>query len=266
MQVFRAKGQGRVSQMINAVILNGLLTMRDEMPKCEFKLRYVLSGQGNNKNRDEIAKDIIALANTAGRSVDDYAYLILGAGDKLDQSGRRNREDVRQCGYDRAAFLSIVNARCAPRLPDLQYEEVELDGNYYGVITIPPSPHMHELTRDLDTPKGVWRRGSVLIRHGDEVGVASFEEMLLMKREKERLHANAAVSAEASALLSKVQSKTTPLSQCVAEALALARKVQHQTLERFCAKELKGWEMTDANEGSEYRPTYRMIEVYAGSG
>lgn len=98
------------------------------------------------------------------------------------------------------------------------------------------------------------------------MGVASFEEMLLMKREKERLHANAAVSAEASALLSKVQSKTTPLSQCVAEALTLARKVQHQTLERFCAKELKGWEQADADEGSEYRPMYRMIEVYAGAG
>jgi hypothetical protein len=48
---------------------------------------------------------------------------------------------------------------------------------------------MHSLTRDLDTPKGVWRKGSVLIRQGGEVAVALFEEMVAMKREKERLNA-----------------------------------------------------------------------------
>lgn len=252
-------------QVISVDKLRELLSQNDEMPKVEFKLKYVLTGQGNNKIKDEVAKDIIALANTAGRNAGDYAYLIIGAGDELKADGTRDQEDVRQYGYGKKTFLNIVNARCVPRLPDLSYEVIKLDGNYYGVIVIPPSPHMHELIRDLDTPKGIWRKGSTLIRHGDEVAVASFSEMVLMRREKERLHASPEIATRVSDLLSKVQSTSVPLSQCVAEVLALAREVGHSTLQHICLKELRGWEIKDMDENSPYRPTYRLIEVYVGA-
>lgn len=85
--------------------------------------------------------------------------------------------------------MTIANVRCNPPIPDVRYDEIEFDGTLYGVLSIPPSPYMHSLTRDLDTPKGVWRKGSVLIRQGGEVAVALFEEMVAMKREKERLNA-----------------------------------------------------------------------------
>lgn len=251
--------------MLNQATLKELLARGNETPRIELKLRYVLSGQGKGKVLDEVTKDIIALTNTAGRNPDDYAYLIIGAGNNLQADGTREREDVRQYRYEAAFFLNIANARCNPPIPDIRYDQVEVDGNYYAVVTIPPSPHMHTLIKDLDTPKGVWRKGSVLIRHGDEVAVASYEEMVVMKREKERLNATGDMATEISDLLSRVQSKSLPLSQSVAEALALARKVNHGTLAHICAKELAGWSSSDMSDESAYRPTYRLMEVFVGT-
>jgi hypothetical protein len=171
--------------MVEAVELKKWLGEKDETLRREFKLKYLLTGQGRSKYLDELAKDIIALTNTAGRSREDFAYLVIGAGDELRPDGTRDTEDVRPAGYDRQFFLDTVNARCYPPIPDLSYAEVEVGGNHYGVVEIPPSPHVHELSRDLDTPKGIWRKGSVLIRRGDGVGVASLREALLMKEEKE---------------------------------------------------------------------------------
>lgn len=250
--------------MITVEKLKELLSRKGESPNLEFKLKYSLTGQGNNKNRDEAAKDIIALANTAGRSADDYAYLIIGAGDDLRPDGTRSREDVRQHGYDGKIFLSIVNDRCAPGLPDLWYEEIEAGGNYYGVIVIPPSPYMHELTRNLDTPKGFWPKGAVLLRRGDGVGAASYREMQVIEREKERLRAVSGIRSEVSELLSKVHSGTAPLAQCVAEALTIAKKLNDSPLERFCVNELRGWVDQSFDDASDGWPKYRLIDVYAG--
>jgi hypothetical protein len=251
--------------MLNEATLREILSQKDETPRSELKLKYVLSGQGKGKALDEVAKDIIALTNTAGRKTGDYAYLVIGAGDTLEADGTRKREDVRQYCYAAASFLSIANTRCSPPIPDIQYEQIELDGNHYGVVTVPPSPHMHTLTRDLDTPKGVWRKGSVLIRHGDEVAVASYEEMVVMKREKERLTSTANMATEISDLLSRVQSKSVPLSQSVVEVLALAQKVNQSTLAHICTKELAGWNASDTGDESAYRPTYRLMEVFVGT-
>lgn len=251
--------------MLDEVGLKKLLTLNEERPKVEFKLKYVLSGQGRNKTMNELAKDIIALTNTAGRSRDDYGYLILGAGDKLKSNGTRDHDDVSQYSHDSKQFLQITNARCNPPVPDLTYSPVEVDGRTYGVVMIPPSPYMHTLTRDLDTPTGLWRKGSVLIRHRDEVALASFEEMELLKREKARLNATDDVVDSIADLLSKIQSKSIPLSQCVAQVLPIAKKLKNQILERICVKELAGWQTSDAADDAPYRPTYRLIEVFIGT-
>ena len=162
------------------------LLARKEKLNLEFKLTYALSGQGRSKIQDEVAKDILGLVNSTRRHIDDYAYLVIGVGERMQPDGKRQREDVREYGYSKRNFLDIVNARCTPALSDLDYDEIELDGNYYGVIVIRPSPHIHYLTRDLDTPKGSWRKNSVLIRHGDEVGIAPPEEIALISRQKEQ--------------------------------------------------------------------------------
>jgi AbiTii/Putative DNA-binding domain len=252
--------------MLDKAGLNELLALNEELPKVEFKLKYVLSGQGKQKALDELAKDIIALANTAGRSLEDYAYLIIGAGDKLKSNGTRDYDDVRQYSYNTKTFLQIANARCNPPLSVLCYRQIELDSRHYGAVIIAPSPHMHTLIRDLDTPSGLWRKSSVLIRHGDEVAQASFDEMEAMKREKGRLSTTDTLVNSIADLVSKIQSKTISLSQCVAEALIIARKLRNETLEYICQKELRGWHSADvADNAPHYRPTYRLIEVFMGT-
>ena len=171
--------------MTTVAQIKAWLARKNETPRLEFKLKYVLAGAGSSKHKDELGKDVIGLANTAGRAQDDVAHLLLGAGDKLKPDGTRDREDVRSFGYSRKTLLDIVNARSAPPLPDLNYTEVEVDGNYYGVIEVPASPFMHELSRDLDATSGSWRKGMVPIRRGDEVSAATFQEMQLLKAEKE---------------------------------------------------------------------------------
>lgn len=161
------------------------LLKSDENPRLEFKLRYDFLSSNKTGLQDEIAKDVIALINTAGRYAEDFAYLILGASDKPNADGTRERESVKSSNYSRKTFLDIANARCYPPLPQLEYEEIELDGNWFGVIIVPPSKLVHVLIRDLNTDKDkLWRRNSVLVRHGDEVAVAGPDELGLMQQQK----------------------------------------------------------------------------------
>jgi hypothetical protein len=165
------------------------LLAKEEVPTLEFKLEYVLEGQGRERNLAEVAKDLLSLVNTAGRE-GERARLILGAGDHMHGDGTRDCKDSKG-RYTRRGFLEMLNARCTPLVHDLEYDEVELEGVTYGVVTLLPANHVHYLTQNLQTPKGFWPKGSVLIRRGDQVGVASPEEIQeiqdkIRKRESSR--------------------------------------------------------------------------------
>lgn len=69
-----------------------------------------------------------------------------------------------------------------------------------------------------------------------------------------------ASAASASALLAKVQSRSVPLSQCIAEALSIAQGAADATFEGFCRNELAGWKVEKPpHDGSL---SYRAIQVY----
>ncbi|MBI4451272.1 ATP-binding protein [Candidatus Woesearchaeota archaeon] len=148
------------------------LLAQQEGQSLEFKLQYVLSGQGKDRNLDEVAKDIVALVNTAK----DCAYLIIGAGDEL-KAGVRAAKTVKGEDYSAQRFLEIVNARVAPPITNLAYEEVEYAGSAYGVVSVAKSPHIHYLSRDLATPKRNFPKNSVLVRHGSGIELASPAEI-----------------------------------------------------------------------------------------
>ncbi len=188
--------------MIDQHKLKEFLELKDESPKVEFKLKYELTGQNKSKNLDELAKDLLALTNTAGRAADDFAYLIIGAGDTLKPDGTRDAFDVRSSNFTAEQFLNIVNARCTPPVAEFRYEVIDQGGNFYGVVEIPPSPYIHELTRNLDTPRGSWQLGGVLIRRGSQIGIAGRSEMKQMEREKENW---SGVSADAKTALEQLE-------------------------------------------------------------
>lgn len=68
---------------------------------------------------------------------------------------------------------------------------------------------------------------------------------------------------EASALISKIQNKSVPVSQCLSEGLAFAKKHGDKTLLQFCAKELTGWSSDEAKEiDPKNHLAYRFMEAY----
>lgn len=69
-----------------------------------------------------------------------------------------------------------------------------------------------------------------------------------------------AVNSEVSALIEMVQSRSMPLSQCIAKALTLAVNIHNEALESFCRNELVGWKETPQKP-----PLHRLIQVYASS-
>src|SRR6266404_1217896 len=160
--------------------LRGIL-LRDEDERTEFKITY---SNKTDRDRDEVAKDLVALANAAGRTSKDFAYLVIGAGDERDVSGNRPTQDVQSSDYSARSFRDIVGSRCTPPL-ELLFEVVEVDSHTYGVVTIPPSPEIHSLTKDLVMKDRVlWKKNSVLTRIGDEVQVATHQQIETMKHEK----------------------------------------------------------------------------------
>jgi hypothetical protein len=179
----RAVTISRESAKIDATELQELLRRKEGLT-LEFKLKYDLSGPDKERRRDELAKDIIALINSAGRNEDDYAFLIIGAGDELLPDGTRRHERVQSGQYLQRTFIDLVNARCTPSVLEIHYQEVEVAGRGYGVIILPPSPHVHALSRDIQTPGGIWRKHSVLIRSGDGTALASEEQVRAIRAQK----------------------------------------------------------------------------------
>ncbi|MFI5388040.1 MAG: toll/interleukin-1 receptor domain-containing protein, partial [Fimbriimonadales bacterium] len=64
---------------------------------------------------------------------------------------------------------------------------------------------------------------------------------------------------EIAELVAKVQSRSAPLSQCFAEALQLAIKLNNQPLQSLCGHELRGW---DADTHPDDTPKYRKVEMF----
>jgi HEAT repeat protein len=161
------------------------LLAENEGLNLEFKLKYDLSGgSGAENRRGEFAKDIISLANTAGRDANDFAYLVIGAGDGLRADGTRARESIQPGQYSQQSLLKIANAACVPELRELLVSEIEMEETRYAVIILPPSPHVHRFSKDVPTVKRVWSKNVVPLRSGEEIIVASPEDIRLMEKQK----------------------------------------------------------------------------------
>lgn len=113
---------------------------------------------------DELIKDIIALANgnvgTAGKD----GILIIGADDKLQPDGTRLTYDTNHLKITGEQVLSRVNEACTPPIPNLSCERVETEGKVLLVITIHPSPYLHETSRQLRITEGTFDKDGTL-RH-----------------------------------------------------------------------------------------------------
>jgi hypothetical protein len=167
------------TQITSIEFLNNLLA-KDESPTLDFKRKpyqiYSEDGVVKEKQRGEMIKDILALANGNSVVAGDTAYLVIGADDKKKPDGTRALFDAGNHRLTPRNILDILNPACEPALEDIFCDEVQIDGKRILVITITPTPYLHETTRRLETSDSFFSERTAFVRHNETVRVASARE------------------------------------------------------------------------------------------
>ena len=157
------------------------LLARDEGPTLEFKVEIHHIDDENekvrNQQKDEFIKNVIALANGNAVFAGETAYLVFGAENKKNENGTRMVLDVGNHVLTASRILDIVNSACDPKIEDLDCEEVTIDGKRLLLVTIQPTPYLHETTRILrPSPKSAFSERTAFIRREQSIGIASQKE------------------------------------------------------------------------------------------
>ncbi len=166
---------------------------QEEGLKLEFKqeLYKIDSEKGKDRQWNEFIKDILALINGNTNTAGEHGYLIIGAADKLNADGTRDLYDV-SLPNDDASFTSTVldkvNAICSHPLSDLKCETIVIDEKRIVVISIPPSPFLHELTKRIETPRRSFDERTLFIRRSEVIKIATEEERQAIRSEKDRYY------------------------------------------------------------------------------
>lgn len=171
--------------------LKNLLT-EAENPKLEFKSSwYCGDDKLDDKGWGEFLKDIIALANGNLGYIGRTGYLIIGASDSdpelnnprdvfhIDNIGMlANLQDLRQI------TLRKLRETCSPSLSDIKIYFINLEENKNLLVFEIPSPiDLLKLDRDINTRGLRFKKGTVLIRIGQDIGVADPTEISSLKKE-----------------------------------------------------------------------------------
>ncbi len=156
------------------------LLRRPEGPTLDFKREWYKindpNGEIKSRQRDELIKDVLALANGNASTAGEMAYLVIGAGDKLDAVATREVFDVGDLPSPRQQILQLVAASADPPLEDIECDVASLDSKRLLVITVPPTPYLHETTRRLEASSGTYNEYVVFIRRGEDIRIASAKE------------------------------------------------------------------------------------------
>jgi hypothetical protein len=164
---------------IAGTMLASLLT-QDESPVLDFKSEiHRIDDENQNVRKqaiDELIRDILALANANTVFAGEIAHLVYGAADKK-VNGKRELFDVGEHRLSASRILDWVNAACDPKIENLSCEEVIEDGKCLLLITIYPTPYIHETTRRLQ-PKAdkVFSERTAFVRREQKIGVATQKE------------------------------------------------------------------------------------------
>lgn len=159
------------------------LINQPENPKLEFKREFYQIHHKDQQVRKqqwgELIKDILALANGNVGFAGKAGYLVIGVDEQ------RNLYNCTYTPINKQQILQKVNNYCHPPLPDLQVESVSIDGKKLIVIIIPPTPHLHETTQEIQTSnKRVFPAHITFVREGDSIVTASEAVREAIKKEK----------------------------------------------------------------------------------
>lgn len=161
---------------VNAQTLQQLL-LQKEGPTLEFKQQlydlFATNGAAKNRQTDELIKDMLSLANGSPTVAGQQAYLVIGADDTLAPDGTRQLYDVTGRRPTEREILQRVNAACNIPIERIQCDDVSIDGKLLFVITIFPSPYLHETNRSLTTPRTTYSQHVVFMRHNESIEIAA---------------------------------------------------------------------------------------------
>ena len=159
------------------------LLRQQESPTLDFKREWYKIDDPDtstkNRQRDELVKDVLALANGSANTAGETAHLIIGIDESQDTEGERSLysvDDLGELPKLRKQILQMIEKACDPALEDIELEIIPLDGKSILVVTIPPSPHLHETTRELKGSSRTYSEHIVFTRHGESNGIASMRE------------------------------------------------------------------------------------------
>ncbi|MEM7342644.1 MAG: RNA-binding domain-containing protein [Chloroflexota bacterium] len=178
--------------MLPEALINLLNQNESATLECKrewYKMNRSMSPEGWKRERDEMIKDILSLANGSATTVGEKAYLIIGASDTLNPDGSRDLFDVDTTQIDKGAILKTVNSACDPPLEDIEVIPLELNGKQLVIITIWPTPTLIETTRTLILSKTKYHEHVVFTRRDEHIGVASIREREAIVKLKQIHHA-----------------------------------------------------------------------------
>ncbi len=187
----------------------------DEGPKLDFKREYNLqktppSEADKNEWRqyrevkwNELAIDLMALANGSYWTVDQTAYLIIGVADEPSSDGTRELFDTSYLDeITEKSLLEMIEKRLTPPIRDIGLNRIELDNKTITVIEIPPTPYIYRLSQTLYCPEvrnfQEWKKtkrkskenaGTAYIRMGESnaIGIPDEEDLKAIEDEKKRV-------------------------------------------------------------------------------
>lgn len=159
------------------------LLKQKEGPNLEFKAQFhqifAEDGETKKRQRHELVKDILSLANGSASVAGEPAYLIFGAEDKLGSDGQRKLHDLSQHKLPSVAgLLGIVNALCDPPIDNLYCDLIAVEGKRLFVVTIPPTAQLYETSDRLETPTQTYSKHVVFIRHNETIDIASSKQRI----------------------------------------------------------------------------------------
>lgn len=173
---------------MNEITLKNLIN-KQEGASLEFKRQWYDLENPNPKkaesDKGEMIKDILSLVNGNTNVAGETSYLIIGVSNEVDKNGNRELFDVTsQKPITRQRILDIVNTFCDPSIEDILCDEVSFKGKQLLLITILPSPHVHETVKRLKTAKITYDEFTVFVRHAEGVRTASTKERLALQQIK----------------------------------------------------------------------------------
>jgi hypothetical protein len=175
------------------------LLVESENPKLEFKSQWYCGTEKlDDKGWGEFLKDIIALANGNIGYVGKTAYLIIGVSD-TDPKPNYLRDTYHVDNYGmlsdiqklRETVLRKLRETCSPSLSNINIYFYDLEEKKQLLIFEIPSPiDVLKLDHDLNTRGLRFKKGTVLIRVGQDISVADPTEISTLKKEYTLQYAN----------------------------------------------------------------------------